>query len=70
MQTFVVDFPSPEPKEMVTENEDGSFSIFINAKQSQEQQKQSWLHALRHISGNDFRRSDVQSIENENHRCG
>lgn len=68
INTFVIDFPAPEPKEIVTENDDGSYSVFINAKQSQEQQKQSWIHALRHISDDDFCKSDVQSIEEEAHK--
>lgn len=47
----------------VTINEDGSFTIFINAQLSHEKQKKCYLHELHHILNNDFERYDVQEIE-------
>lgn len=50
-----------------TENEDGSYTIFINAQLSTEQQLEVYLHELRHINNHDFQRHDVQEIEFEAH---
>ena len=52
---------------VVTENEDGSHSIFINAGLSHDQRKKSYLHELRHINNNDFEKYDVQEIEYNTH---
>lgn len=49
--------------EVVTENEDGSYTIFINSRLNYEQQMKAYLHAMKHITGNDFQKDDVQSIE-------
>ena len=68
VQTYVIDFPDPEPKEVVTENSDGSYTIFLNAKQSSEQQKKSWIHALKHIKNDDFSKDNVQDIEACSHK--
>ena len=50
----LLDFPSTSVKETVTCNEDGSYSIFINAKLNQEQQNDAYMHALKHILRLDF----------------
>lgn len=39
---------------MVMPNEDGTYSIYINALASREQQRRAWRHELRHIRNNDF----------------
>lgn len=49
--------------EVVTENEDGSYTIFINSRLNYEKQMKSYLHAMKHITGDDFLKDDVQSIE-------
>ena len=49
--------------EVVTENEDGSYTIFINSRLNYEQQMKVYLHAMKHITGDDFQKDDVQSIE-------
>ena len=49
--------------EVVTENEDGSYTIFINSRMNYEKQMKAYLHAMKHITGNDFQKDDVQSIE-------
>ena len=64
----VIDFPTTKVKETVTSNEDGSYTIFLNAKMSRDQLEKSYLHALGHIENNDFEKSDVQEIEYEAHR--
>ena len=40
--------------EMVTLNEDGSYSIFLNARLSATEQRTGYLHALDHIENGDF----------------
>ena len=49
--------------EVVTENEDGSYTVFINTRLNYEQQMKAYLQAMKHITGDDFRKDDVQSIE-------
>lgn len=56
------DFPVPG-KEMVIPNEDGSYTIFINARLNREQQIKSYYHAMKHIAGEDFEKENVQEIE-------
>lgn len=48
---------------MVILNEDGSYTIFINSRLNYEQQMKAYLHAMKHIVGEDFRKEDVQHIE-------
>lgn len=49
--------------EAVTVNEDGSYTIFINARLNREQQIKSYYHAMKHITGKDFEKENVQEIE-------
>lgn len=49
--------------EIVTPNDDGSYSIFINARLSNDAQLRAYSHALKHIEDNDFNKTDVQTIE-------
>lgn len=49
--------------EVVTENEDGSYTIFINSRLNYEKQMKAYLHAMKHITGDDFQKDDVQEIE-------
>lgn len=52
---------------MVVPNEDGSYTILINAKLSQEEQLKAYQHALNHIKNEDFEKSDIQNIEFQAH---
>lgn len=63
---FLVNF-STSGKEMVVQNEDGSYTVLINAKLSQDGQLKAYQHALNHIENGDFEKSDVQSIEFQAH---
>ena len=54
--------------EAVTENEDGSFTIFLNANLASNQIEAAYRHAMRHIQNNDFEKTDVQEIESEAHK--
>lgn len=57
------DLPIPE---MVTKNSDDSYTIFINARLSHEEQNKMFVHAVKHITGHDFEKHDVQIIEQQN----
>lgn len=49
--------------EAVTENEDGTFTIFVNSRLCDKKRIEAVQHALMHINNNDFARADVQEIE-------
>lgn len=49
--------------EVVTENEDGSYTIVINARLSEDGRVQAYKHAMHHIKNADFSKSNVQQIE-------
>ena len=63
-QVICLDLPT---REVVVKNEDDSYTIFINAKLNYEQQMNAYLHAMKHISQDDFQKDDVQSIEYHAH---
>lgn len=69
INVFIIDFPyGTTARETVTLNEDGSYSIFINARMSHEMQLKAYEHALDHIKNNDFYADrSVQEIEAERH---
>lgn len=58
----VVDFKTTRIKETVTCNEDGSYSIFLNAKLTYKQQSDAYVHALRHIMKLDFESSSSADL--------
>ncbi len=45
---------------MVVPNEDGSYTIFINAALNYESQQAALKHAMSHIENDDFYKEDVQ----------
>jgi len=51
----------------VRHNADDSYTIFIDASLNYEKQHEVFLHEMRHILGDDFSESDVQTIEMRNH---
>ena len=53
--------------EQVTSNHDGSYTIFLNARDSRAMNVLSYRHALEHILKGDFEKDDVQQIESEAH---
>lgn len=53
--------------EQVVSNSDGSYTIFLNAKQTVENRHLAYIHALKHIHGNDFEKSVADEIEWEAH---
>lgn len=62
VNVFLIDFPN-RGNEMVVPNEDGSYTILINARLSNDGQLRAYEHAMKHIKENDFERSNVQEIE-------
>ena len=53
--------------EQITQNQDGSYTIFLNARDSDAMNKLSYYHALSHIVNHDFEKHDVQLIEYDAH---
>ena len=59
----------PLPEEVggvVAPNEDGTYSIYINAGHSPERQRKSYRHEVRHITDGDFYSdSPIEDVENK-----
>ena len=53
--------------EIVTENEDCTYTIFINNNLCTLKRLKAIRHALEHIEKNDFEKTDVQEIEYKRH---
>lgn len=60
---ILMDFPKGKGHEMVVPNEDGSYTIFINAALNYESQQAALKHAMSLIENDDFYKEDVQEIE-------
>lgn len=52
---------------MVIKNEDGSYTILINARLSDRGRIEAYKHALKHIINDDFEKENVQMIETAAH---
>lgn len=59
---YCIDMPS-RVEEQIVFNEDGSFTIFINARLTQERQMLAYQHALIHIMQDDFSKDNADEIE-------
>jgi hypothetical protein len=61
----MMDLKTTKVKETVTCNEDGSYTIFLNTRFTQEQLNDAYIHALNHIIRADFDKhtSSVDTIE-------
>lgn len=62
-QVCFINFPNTKTKEAVTENADGSFTIFIDSSLCHEAQQEAFKHAMKHILTNDFLKYDTRIIE-------
>lgn len=62
----IINFPN-SGNEMIIKNEDGSYTILINAKLSDRGQVLAYKHALKHIVNEDFEKENVQEIERHAH---
>lgn len=58
----LLDMDTKIPEHLV-KNDDDSYTVFLNARLSQESRTRSYYHALQHIRNNDFEGGDVQAIE-------
>ena len=64
----VIDFgKDAKAAEMVVKNEDGSFTVFLNARVSHDKQMEALEHGVRHVTNDDFSKTDVQQIEADAH---
>lgn len=63
----MIHFPNYKSKESITENEDGTYTIFIESSLSREEQQIEFMHAMKHLLGDDFEKDNVQQIEFEAH---
>lgn len=54
--------------EHLVKNDDNSYTIFLNARLSQESRLKSYCHALKHIAEEDFGKENVQEIESNTHK--
>ena len=61
---YVVDFPDCRAGGFVTPNDDGTFSVFLNARLTRDQNAASAAHERKHIAHDDFYR-DVSVTEAE-----
>lgn len=66
-QIQFIQFPNKKVKESVVENEDGSYTIFIEASLSRDKQQEAFKHAMKHILGDDFTKDNVDKIEKAAH---
>lgn len=59
----MMDLKSTKIKETVTSNEDGSYTIFLNSRFTQEQLNDAYIHAIGHIDRNDFNKGSADVVE-------
>ena len=64
----LIDFKNCRSREVLTQNDDGTYTIFVNARLPHETQVSAVSHATKHIGCNDFEKHDVQAIEMEAHK--
>jgi len=62
-QVQLIQFPTGKVHETVTENEDGTYTIFIDCTLSRIEQIERCKHALKHIMQRDFDTYDVDKVE-------
>ena len=67
ISVHIIDFKSAGIDEQVILNQDGSYTILIDARASYEAQAAAYEHAMSHIRNGDFQKEDVQQIEAEAH---
>lgn len=65
--TNLIDMPT-SVKGHTIKNEDGSYSVFLNARLTQIQIEKTYQHELEHIESGDFDREYVQRIESYAHK--
>ena len=48
---------------MIRENEDGSYTVILNSRDSRERNMKAYQHELKHLFRGDFQRDEIQDIE-------
>lgn len=67
IRTIIKDLPSGV-KGFTLADKDGDYTIFLNARQTREMNKQTYRHELQHIYNHDFRRNETAgAIETARH---
>lgn len=66
-QVRLINFPNSKTRKTVTPNNDGSYTIFIETSLSKEAQQKAFVHAMKHILGNDFEKINIDKIETDAH---
>lgn len=68
MDVYIYTMPLPgKIKECVTQNEDGTYTVFIQESLSPADRARALAHARRHINCLHFEGDNVQAIEKECH---
>lgn len=67
VNVVLLDFKTSKGNEMISANEDGTYTILINSRLSYAGQLKAYEHAIKHIQQNDFEKNSVQKIEYEAH---
>ena len=62
----LLDMDTKIPEHLIKNNDD-SYTVFLNARLSQESRLKSYYHALQHIAENKLEKENVQEIEWETH---
>ena len=62
----LLDMDTKIPEHLIKNNDD-SYTVFLNARLSQESRLKSYYHALQHMAEHDFEKENVQEIEWETH---
>ena len=62
----LLDMDTKIPEHLIKNNDD-SYTVFLNARLSQESRLKSYYHALQHIAEHAFEKENVQEIEWETH---
>ena len=62
----LLDMDTKIPEHLIKNNDD-SYTVFLNARLSQESRLKSYYHALQHIAEHDFEKENVQEIEWKTH---
>ena len=63
---YVVDMPTTAAEMIMPCT--GGYTIYLNAKLSQEERVRAYRHALKHVERTDWEKEDVQQIESEAHK--
>lgn len=66
INVHLMDMDTMLPEHLV-KNDDGTYTIFLNARLSRDSQLKSYYHALKHIKEEDFDEENVQEVESEAH---